>query len=129
MASDEEMESFEITEEDLLRELNPYGKRKKFTKEDAIYGVWAEHDSDEEYEGKGRSRRSNKGKDDYISMLSFVAATEEDRSSGDDVEDDMEIKEVAEEAPSVKKKELPVKSKPTKTILSTDKPHSMLIIV
>ena len=130
MASDEEMESFEITEEDLLRELNPYGKRRKFTKEDAIYGVWAEHDSDEEYERKGKSRRSNQGKDDYISMLSFVAATADqgNGSSGEEIEDDIEIiNEVAEEAPSANKKELPVKSKLIKTMLSNDKPHSMLL--
>ena len=128
MVSDEEMESFEITEEDLLRELNPYGKRRKFTKEDAIYGVWAEHDSDEEYEGKGRSRRS-KDKDDYISMLSFVAATKEDGSSGEEIEDDVEINEAIEETPQAKKKELPVKSIPTKAMLATDKPHSMFIVV
>ena len=26
----------------------PGRRRRKFTKEDAIYGLWAEHDSDEE---------------------------------------------------------------------------------
>ena len=46
MDSDEEYESFEVTEEDLMGGFNV--KRRKFTKEDSIYGMWAQHDSDEE---------------------------------------------------------------------------------
>ena len=84
MASDEEMEAFEITEEDLLRELNPYAKRRKFTKEDAIYGMWAEHDSDDEYKGKGKEKRNDKGNSDYISLLSFVAASADKDGSSDE---------------------------------------------
>ena len=44
--SDEEYESFQVTEQDLLNELHP--KKRKFTKEDRIYGMWAEHDSDDD---------------------------------------------------------------------------------
>ena len=39
--SDEELEPFQMTEGDFRR-------RRKRTKEDMIYGMWAEHDSDEE---------------------------------------------------------------------------------
>jgi len=41
MYSDEELEPFQMNEGDFRR-----GRKK--TKEDFIYGMWAEHDSDEE---------------------------------------------------------------------------------
>ena len=44
--SDEEFESFQVTEQDLLNELQP--RKRKFTKEDRIYGMWAENDSDDD---------------------------------------------------------------------------------
>ena len=40
--SDEEFESFQMTGD----EFKP--RKRRFTKEDMIYGMWAEHDSDEE---------------------------------------------------------------------------------
>ena len=49
MDSDDELESFQVTEEDLLGEFYP--KRRKFTREDKIYGMWAQHDSDDEGRG------------------------------------------------------------------------------
>ena len=49
MSSDEEYESFQVTEEDLFGSR----KRRKFTKEDHIYGLWAQHNSDEEDGGGG----------------------------------------------------------------------------
>lgn len=49
MSSDEEMESFEITNEDLFK---PRRKRR-FTKQDAMLGIWAERDSDEEERERG----------------------------------------------------------------------------
>ncbi len=42
ISDDEELEPFEMTGNEFS-----HGKRK-FTKEDMIYGVWAEHNSDEE---------------------------------------------------------------------------------
>lgn len=47
MDSEEEYESFQVSEEDLMSAFYPR-RRRKFTKEDAIYGQWAQHDSDEE---------------------------------------------------------------------------------
>ena len=47
--SEEEVESFEITDEDVYNALN-VKKRRKFTKEDGIYGMYAQRDSDDEYE-------------------------------------------------------------------------------
>lgn len=43
-----EIENFEVTEWDLANEFNPDRRRHRQTKEDATYGIWAEHDSDEE---------------------------------------------------------------------------------
>ena len=47
--SEEERESFEITDEDVYNAWN-VSKRRKFTKEDGIYGMYARRDSDDEYE-------------------------------------------------------------------------------
>ena len=47
--SEEELESFEVTDEDVYNALN-VKKRRKFTKEDGIYGMYAQRDSDDEYE-------------------------------------------------------------------------------
>ena len=46
--SSDEYESFQVTEDDLSYEFNPMAKRKRFTKEDRIYGMWADNDSDED---------------------------------------------------------------------------------
>lgn len=49
--SEEELESFEITDEDVYNALN-IKKRRKFTKEDGIYGMYAMRDSDDEYDNR-----------------------------------------------------------------------------
>ncbi len=43
-----EIEKFEVTEWDLANEFNPDRRRYRPTKEEATYGIWAEHDSDDE---------------------------------------------------------------------------------
>jgi len=124
MASDEEMEAFEITEEDLLRELNPYAKRRKFTKEDAIYGMWAEHDSDEEYSGKGKNRR-DKSNNDYISMLSFVAASADKDGSSDEELTEIGKEEFSREVSAARSEKVYPKSEPANNAPADNKPHSM----
>ncbi len=44
MSDDEEMESFDINEEDLNRAYNPGAKRNKMSKEQAMLGIWASND-------------------------------------------------------------------------------------
>lgn len=51
-----EMERFEISEWDLQNEFNPNRHRHRQTKEEAIYGLWAERDSDEERPSFGGKR-------------------------------------------------------------------------
>ncbi|XP_046871877.1 tuftelin-interacting protein 11 [Hypomesus transpacificus] len=64
-----EFESFEVTDWDLANEFNPERRRHKQTKEDTIYGVWAERDSDDERPSFGGKRSK-----DYTAPVSFVSA-------------------------------------------------------
>ncbi|NP_001087642.2 tuftelin-interacting protein 11 [Xenopus laevis] len=64
-----EMENFEITDWDLQNEFNP-NRRKHFqTKEEATYGMWAEHDSDDERPSFGGKRSR-----DYSAPVNFISA-------------------------------------------------------
>ena len=63
--SSPEVERFEVTEEDLQNEFNPNRKRFKLSKEQAIYGMWAD-DSDDERPAFGKKQK------DYTAPVSFV---------------------------------------------------------
>ncbi|XP_050520902.1 tuftelin-interacting protein 11 [Daktulosphaira vitifoliae] len=75
--SDEEMEKFEITDFDLDNEFNMNRPQRRLTKNQAIYGVWADEeqgDSDVEPSGfSGRGRKDKKYKQNYTAPVSFVA--------------------------------------------------------
>lgn len=47
-SSGDEYEPFQVTEEDQLAERFPQRRRRRQTREDRIYGMWAQHDSDDE---------------------------------------------------------------------------------
>ncbi len=51
-----EIEKFEVTEWDLANEFNPDRRRHRQTKEEVTYGIWAEHDSDDERPSFGGKR-------------------------------------------------------------------------
>lgn len=51
-----ELERFEVTDWDLQNEFNPERRRHRQTKEEATYGMWAEHDSDDERPSFGGKR-------------------------------------------------------------------------
>lgn len=72
MDSEEEVEAFEITDRDFENELNP-GFRQKQTKEQAIYGVWANSDDEElgTYQSKTRKKFGLQSKDS--DPLGFVS--------------------------------------------------------
>lgn len=74
--SDTEYEKFEINDYDLENEFNPFRGRKRPTKNQQIYGIWADDDSDEEQststKGRNRSGEGKKSKD-YTAPIGFVA--------------------------------------------------------
>ena len=119
MSSDEEMEAFEITDYDVENEFNPNRKRRKFTREDAIYGVWAQRDDDDD----GRGFRSYYGKkgassaaSDYSRPMQFVGRAsaegedeESDASSDGERKDKILLERLKEEEEEAKelKREVP----------------------
>lgn len=64
-----EIEKFEVSEWDLANEFNPDRRRYRQTKEEATYGIWAEHDSDDERPSFGGKRSK-----DYSAPVNFVSA-------------------------------------------------------
>ncbi|KAH8262818.1 hypothetical protein KR044_000592 [Drosophila immigrans] len=78
--SDNEYERFEITDYDLDNEFNINRPRRRTTKHQQIYGIWAD-DSDNESEGDTGGRRGRRGlgggsagkSKDYTAPVSFVA--------------------------------------------------------
>ncbi|XP_078083506.1 tuftelin-interacting protein 11 [Mustelus asterias] len=86
-----EMERFEISDWDLENEFNPDRVRHRQTKEDAIYGMWAENDSDDERPSFGGKRSK-----DYTAPVNFISAgirrpaaeeNEEEKDSDDSEEE------------------------------------------
>ncbi|XP_050443054.1 tuftelin-interacting protein 11 [Adelges cooleyi] len=76
--SDDEMEKFEITDFDLDNEFNMNRPQRRLTKNQAIYGIWADEeerdDNDDVPSGfGGRGRKDKKYKQNYTAPVSFVA--------------------------------------------------------
>ncbi|XP_063699786.1 septin-interacting protein 1-like [Culicoides brevitarsis] len=71
--SDEEYERFEITDYDLDNEFNPNRNRRRPTKNQAIYGIWADNSGDSDDSGPELGGRRKKGFKDYSKPLNFVA--------------------------------------------------------
>lgn len=76
--SDTEYEKFEINDYDLENEFNPYRPgRRRPTKNQQIYGIWADDDSDNDggqsTSGKGRNRSDGRKPKDYSAPIGFVA--------------------------------------------------------
>nr|CAD7258217.1 unnamed protein product [Timema shepardi] len=74
--ADEEVMKFEITDYDLDNEFNINRPTRKISKNQQIYGIWAD-DSDGEEDASGPSRPSfkgsSRGKANYAAPVSFVA--------------------------------------------------------
>ncbi|XP_055855811.1 septin-interacting protein 1 [Episyrphus balteatus] len=58
--SGNEYEAFEITDYDLSNEFNPNRPRRKLTKNQQIYGIWADSDSDADSDVELKGRRTGK---------------------------------------------------------------------
>uniref|UniRef100_A0A336M495 CSON002687 protein n=1 Tax=Culicoides sonorensis TaxID=179676 RepID=A0A336M495_CULSO len=71
--SDEEYERFEITDYDLQNEFNPNRNRRRQTKNQAIYGVWADNSGDSDDSAPELSGRHKKAFKDYSKPMNFVA--------------------------------------------------------
>ena len=86
MSSEEEVEEFEITENDLRDAFFP-GFRRKFTKEQAIYGMWAENDGSGR---RGLGSGKNRSRGDYTSPMDFVSGgfTQKQEEESDDSSND-----------------------------------------
>ena len=87
MASDEEVERFEISDFDLQDAFYP-GRRKKFTKEQAIYGVWADSDEDGDIDSYRPSFGKKKRKQDYTEPMGFISAGFVQKDEGEEEEGD-----------------------------------------
>lgn len=75
--SDTEYEKFEINDYDLENEFNPYrNNRKRASKNQQIYGIWAENsDDDEDVRGATNSGtyRTDRRHKNYSGPIGFVA--------------------------------------------------------
>lgn len=67
--SDNEVEEFAVTDYDLQNEFFPGMKRRKMTKEQAMLGIWATRESDDEDDGTGDKRR----KANYSIPMQFIS--------------------------------------------------------
>ncbi|XP_074869059.1 tuftelin-interacting protein 11 [Carettochelys insculpta] len=101
---DVEMENFEITDWDLQNEFNPNRQRHWQTKEEATYGVWAEHDSDDERPSFGGKRSR-----DYSAPVNFISAGLRKAAAEEMIEDDSD-----EDEKPVKQEEVPKEFVPKK---------------
>ena len=84
MADDVEVEDFEITDYDLMQGFGLGFGRRKMTKEEAIYGMWAERDSDDDERPSFSGRR----KKDYTKPLNFVSGGIVQKGKDKTTEDD-----------------------------------------
>mgnify|MGYP000023012362 CR=1 FL=1 len=85
---DVEVENFEITDMDLMHGFGLGFRRRKMTKEEAIYGMWAEKDSDDDDIPSGFSGRRKK---DYSKPLNFVSGGIVQKGKDKNKEDDGEL--------------------------------------
>lgn len=101
--SDTEYEKFEINDYDLENEFNPFrAGRRRPTKNQQIYGVWADDDSDDEGSTStkpNRNRAEGRKSKNYTAPIGFVAGgiqqsgkkKEEEKAKSDDGKLSIEI--------------------------------------
>ena len=85
MDDDVEVEDFEITDRDLMEGFGLGFRRHRMTREEAIYGMWAERDSDDDEGPRGYSKKRKK---DYTKPLNFVSGGIVQKGKDKNVDDD-----------------------------------------
>lgn len=95
MSDEEEMEDFDINDEDLRRAYNPGGKRTKMSKEEAMLGIWASKgdsgsESDEngdQFSYKNQAKKFSRGKKsniDFVESKSYSGKKNDQNENSDD---------------------------------------------
>ncbi|XP_076299208.1 septin interacting protein 1 [Lasioglossum baleicum] len=70
--SEDEVESFEITDYDLENEFNINRPRRKLTKKQQMLGIWADDSDEDELSARPSFRTFDKGPKNYTAPVSFV---------------------------------------------------------
>ncbi|XP_055379295.1 septin-interacting protein 1 [Condylostylus longicornis] len=109
--SDEEFERFEITDYDLENEFNINRPRKRYTKHQQIYGIWADDSDNDDEELSSRKNRRNKiagsKQKDYTAPVSFVAGGVQQagkKEKNEDNDDSNQITDEEDDRPSFSRK-------------------------
>uniref|UniRef100_A0A1I7RQT8 G-patch domain-containing protein n=2 Tax=Bursaphelenchus xylophilus TaxID=6326 RepID=A0A1I7RQT8_BURXY len=95
--SDEEFESFDVNDRDIEYALNP-GRNRRQTKDDQIYGIWAEKDEEEQ-------ARPSFGKTKPLKFTNFVSGGISVGSKMDKQEEDEEDDEPTPSTSGIKNKD------------------------
>ncbi|XP_036146927.1 tuftelin-interacting protein 11 [Monomorium pharaonis] len=98
--SEDEVESFEITDYDLENEFNIARPRRKLSKKQQMLGIWADDSDEDEISARPSFKTYNKGSKNYSAPVNFVAGgiqqagKSKEKEEKDDEDDEEEIQEV-----------------------------------
>jgi len=90
--SDEEMEEFEIKDDDLMHAFNPGYRKNKMSKEKAMLGVWASSDEDDDENDDQFSYKKQKSKN-LTSGINFVSSNKKHPKKDEDDDEDQDESE------------------------------------
>ncbi|KAK2579187.1 hypothetical protein KPH14_002709 [Odynerus spinipes] len=98
--SEDEVESFEITDYDLENEFNINRPRRKLSKKQQMLGIWADDSDEDELSARPSFKTYNKGPKNYTAPVNFVAGgiqqagkpVEEKENKDKDDDDDDDVK-------------------------------------
>ncbi|XP_011860143.1 PREDICTED: tuftelin-interacting protein 11-like [Vollenhovia emeryi] len=96
--SEDEVESFEITDYDLDNEFNTARPRRKLSKKQQMLGIWADDSDEDELSARPSFKTFNKGPKNYTAPVNFVAGgiQQAGKPKEKEDEDDEEDKEERE---------------------------------
>ncbi|XP_012225804.1 tuftelin-interacting protein 11 [Linepithema humile] len=85
--SEDEVESFEITDYDLNNEFNIARPRRKLSKKQQMLGIWADNSDEDELSARPSFKTFNKGPKNYTAPVNFVAGGIQQSGKPKDKED------------------------------------------